>query len=112
MMEWYLAVLKNYVGFSGRAHRKEYWMYTLINLIIVLVLNVLVGVVEQLMIVSTIYALATLLPSLAVASRRLHDTDRSAWWLLLAIIPLVGLVLIVFLCQKGTEGPNRFGAKV
>lgn len=115
-MDWYLKVLRNYVGFSGRARRKEYWMFVLVNFILTLVL----GIVDKILgwdraggegILTTIYALLVFLPSLAVLFRRLHDTDRSAWWLLLILIPIVGwLIILAFNCQAGTPGENSFGS--
>ncbi|MGR1222092.1 DUF805 domain-containing protein [Aeromonas veronii] len=110
-MNWYISVLKQYVVFSGRARRTEYWMFVLCNVIVMLLL----GMVDKLIggdneLISSIYSLAVLLPSLAVAARRLHDTDRSAWWLLLGLIPIIGtLVLIYFMVCNGQQGPNRFG---
>jgi uncharacterized membrane protein YhaH (DUF805 family) len=128
-MNWYLKVLKQYVDFSGRARRTEYWMFTLFNVIIMVVLSVVDAMVfgsgsfagttdpgsvsasVNLGVLTTIYALAVLLPSLAVSVRRLHDTDRSGWWLLIGLVPLVGgIVLLVFYLLPGTRGPNRFGA--
>ncbi|HHQ4780712.1 DUF805 domain-containing protein [Aeromonas veronii] len=110
-MNWYISVLKQYAVFSGRARRTEYWMFVLCNVIVMLLL----GMVDKLIggdneLISSIYSLAVLLPSLAVAARRLHDTDRSAWWLLLGLIPIIGtLVLIYFMVCSGQQGPNRFG---
>ena len=110
-MNWYISVLKQYAVFSGRARRTEYWMFVLCNVIVMLLL----GIVDKLIggdneLISSIYSLAVLLPSLAVAARRLHDTDRSAWWLLLGLIPIIGtLVLIYFMVCNGQQGPNRFG---
>ncbi|MCJ8213644.1 DUF805 domain-containing protein [Aeromonas veronii] len=110
-MNWYISVLKQYAVFSGRARRTEYWMFVLCNVIVMLLL----GMVDKLIggdneLISFIYSLAVLLPSLAVAARRLHDTDRSAWWLLLGLIPIIGtLVLIYFMVCNGQQGPNRFG---
>ncbi|WP_447778929.1 DUF805 domain-containing protein [Aeromonas veronii] len=110
-MNWYISVLKQYAVFSGRARRTEYWMFVLCNVIVMLLL----GMVDKLIggdneLISSIYSLAVLLPSLAVAARRLHDTDRSGWWLLLGLIPIIGtLVLIYFMVCNGQQGPNRFG---
>jgi len=117
-MNWYLDVLKKYAVFTGRARRKEYWMFTLFNVLIsialtfidVLLLGHDMGDPGSIGIVSTLYSLAVLLPSLAVSIRRLHDTDRSGWWLLIALIPFIGaVVLLVFMCLDGTRGSNRFG---
>ncbi|MBL0637364.1 DUF805 domain-containing protein [Aeromonas veronii] len=117
-MNWYISVLKQYAVFSGRARRTEYWMFVLCNVIVMQLL----GMVDKLIggdkeFISGIYSLAVLLPSLAVAVRRLHDTDRSGWWLLLVLVPTIGtlvpiigtLVLIYFMVCNGQQGPNRFG---
>ena len=110
-MNWYIEVLKKYVTFSGRARRAEYWMFTLFNLIAAVILMAVDGALGSTPILYSIYMLAVLLPSLAVTIRRLHDTDRSGWWLLLGLIPLVGpIVLLVFFCFEGTREENRFGA--
>lgn len=110
-MNWYLSVLKNYVTFDGRARRTEYWMFILFNCIISIVLSLLDGVLGTTPLLSAVYSLAVLLPSIAVSIRRLHDTDRSGWWLLIALIPLIGaIVLLVFFCLEGTRDGNRFGS--
>ncbi|ERC63970.1 DUF805 domain-containing protein [Escherichia coli] len=110
-MQWYLSVLKNYVGFSGRARRKEYWMFTLINAIVGAIINVIQLILGlELPYLSMLYLLATFLPVLALAIRRLHDTDRSGAWALLFCVPFIGwLVLLVFFCTEGTSGSNRYG---
>jgi len=99
----------NYVNFAGRACRSEYWYWTLfvfIGGVVTLIIDSVIGV----SVTSTIWELATILPNIAIAVRRLHDTDRSGWWLLLGLIPLVGaIILIIWFCGKGTDGPNRFG---
>ena len=122
-MNWYLTVLKKYVVFSGRARRKEYWMYMLFNTLVQIVLMGIMfatstppdemgrggslGLGGMLM---GIYLLANFLPSLAVTVRRLHDTNRSGWWVLITLIPYIGgIILLILLCLKGTEGDNRFG---
>ena len=108
-MNWYLEVLKKYAVFSGRARRKEYWMFFLFNLIIAFVLGFIEGIVGIAMesgqsVLATIYQLAVLIPSIAVGVRRMHDTDHSGWWLL---VPIVNLVFAV---REGTRGDNRFGS--
>ena len=108
-MTWYLAVLKNYAGFSGRARRKEYWMFALVNLAIGIVLQLLGAAIHS-QIPYYLYALAVIIPALAVGVRRLHDTGRSGWWLLIALVPLVGaIILIVYLATGGNPGPNAYG---
>ncbi len=108
-MQWYLKVLKNYVGFQGRARRKEYWMFVLFNVIFSLALIIIDGILN-LNVLSSLYALVVLLPSLAVGVRRLHDTGRSGWWLLIGIIPLIGeIVLLVFNVEDSEENINQYG---
>ncbi|MFJ8753747.1 DUF805 domain-containing protein [Streptomyces sp. NPDC102441] len=108
-MDWYLAVLKNYAGFGGRARRKEYWMFALFNFIAAVVLSML-GLAIDSQIPYYIYLVAVFIPSLAVAVRRLHDTSRTGWWLLIALIPLVGaIILLVFLCTEGAREVNEYG---
>lgn len=110
-MDWYLKVLRNYVTFSGRARRKEYWMFVLFNIIV----SVILGIVDYLLfggsgMLGIIYSLAILLPSVAVLVRRLHDTNRSGWWVLIILIPIIGsLVLLVFAVLEGEKETNRFG---
>ncbi|AFH95457.1 TPA: DUF805 domain-containing protein [Providencia stuartii] len=122
-MNWYLEVIKNnYANFNGRARRKEYWIFSLINFIIIIPLYLVVlastndytGDINGLGIVALvllmIYCVAILIPSLAVTVRRLHDIDKSGWWYLLTFIPFGGLVIFVFTCLDGTPGNNRFGS--
>ena len=115
-MNWYLHVLKNYATFSGRARRKEYWMFFLISALISIVLtllDILLGtysVEYEAGLFSGLYSLLILIPSIAVVVRRLHDTDRSGWWILISLIPLIGvIVLFVFMCLDSQPGTNRFG---
>ena len=108
-MEWYLKVPRQYVDFAGRARRKEYWMFTLVSVIISLVLAILDNVL-RIGILGLLYSLAVVLPSLAVGVRRLHDTGRSGWWLLISLIPLIGaIVLVVFFATDGEPQPNAYG---
>jgi uncharacterized membrane protein YhaH (DUF805 family) len=102
----------NYVGFSGRASRSEFWFWILFTVLVGIVATVVdVSVLSsKIQLISSIWSLVTFLPSLAMGVRRLHDTDRSGWWWLLVLIPLIGIiVLIVFWCFEGTRGSNRFG---
>ena len=113
-MNWFLLALKKYAVFSGRSQRSEYWFFVLFYLIIYIVLAVLDGLVfksgSQIGILSGVFSLAMIVPSIAVAARRLHDTDRSGWWQLLVLIPLIGaIVLIVFLAQDTKPGENKYG---
>jgi uncharacterized membrane protein YhaH (DUF805 family) len=115
-MNWYIEALKKYAVFSGRARRKEYWFFVLFNIIISIVFTVIDGVIGTFSVeagiglLGGIYALAVLIPAIAVSVRRLHDTDRSGWWLLITLIPLIGaIVMLVFTVQDSKPGQNRFG---
>jgi uncharacterized membrane protein YhaH (DUF805 family) len=116
-MQWYLKVLKQYADFAGRARRTEFWMFTLFSAIISIVLGLLDSLLGLAFVEGTmsgwlgmLYALAVLLPSLAVTVRRLHDTSRSGWWVLIGLVPIVGgIVLIVFCAMPGNMGANAYG---
>ncbi|MFX0046512.1 MAG: DUF805 domain-containing protein [Candidatus Hermodarchaeota archaeon] len=113
-MRWYITVLKKYAVFSGRARRKEFWMFVLFNLIFTIVLGIIGRLLglgpDNYSVLSTIYGLAVLVPSIAVGVRRLHDTNRSGWWLFISLIPLAGaIVLIVFMAQDSQTGDNQYG---
>lgn len=116
-MDWYLGVLKQYAVFKGRARRKEYWFFILFNLIASLLLTLvdfMTGSLDAELgmgLLSGLYSLAVLIPSLAVTVRRLHDTGRTGWWLLIGLIPLIGaLVLLVFMLLDSQPGDNEYGA--
>jgi uncharacterized membrane protein YhaH (DUF805 family) len=115
-MNWYFEVLKKYAVFTGRARRKEYWYFVLFNIIACIILGVIDRVTGSFSrevgmgLLGGIYSLAVLIPGIAVCVRRLHDTDRSAWWLLIALIPIIGaIVLLIFMVQDSKPGENRFG---
>jgi uncharacterized membrane protein YhaH (DUF805 family) len=111
-MHWYLHVLRNYANFTGRARRSEYWYFVLANIAFALGLNLLDMLVRVLTGYGpfvALYGLAMLAPGIAVSIRRLHDIDRSGWWLLLALVPFVGLMLIYFMAQDSNGGTNRYG---
>ncbi len=143
-MNYYTDVLKKYAVFKGRARRKEYWMFVLFNFIFSIVASILDGILGTGKgltmssggggngIISSLYSLALILPSIAVGVRRLHDTDRSGWWILLPVASfplfllcfynlLVGLIVafvgmlagtiavLVFYCLEGTPGENKYG---
>jgi uncharacterized membrane protein YhaH (DUF805 family) len=108
-MNWFLDVIKNkYAKFDGRARRQEYWMYTLFYLIIYIVLMVVDGMIGM-PVLTGLLALGLLVPSIAVTIRRLHDTGRPGWWILLGLVPLIGLVLIYFLVLDSQPGENQYG---
>ena len=114
-MKWYLAVLKKYAVFSGRAQRMEYWLFNLFNLIILNALAFIEGFVRTIpetenSVLATLYFLVILLPNLAVTVRRLHDTGRSGWWVLISALPIIGaIVLLVFLLMDSQPGENEYG---
>jgi uncharacterized membrane protein YhaH (DUF805 family) len=122
-MEWMIMPLKRYAEFSGRSRRKEYWMFVLLQMLILIPVAFLAilmgGPVEDpanpfgstaMLIVLGVYFLVFFIPGLAVQVRRFHDQDKSGWFILLGFIPYVGsLILLVFMCLEGTRGPNRFG---
>jgi uncharacterized membrane protein YhaH (DUF805 family) len=108
---WKLVVLQRYAKFDGRAGRAEFWWYVLANFIVLIALSILAGAADIFWILYVVYGIGTFIPSLAVAIRRLHDTDKSGWFILLGLIPLVGfIILIVFYATEGTAGPNQYGA--
>ncbi len=110
-MEWYKTViLKKYLAFDGRASRAEFWNFFLIHFIVSFLLGVVGGMLGGPMVLSTLYGLAVFLPAVAVTARRLHDIGRSGWWMLVLLIPVIGVIaLLVFLIQEGNSGDNAFG---
>ena len=114
-MEWYTEVLKKYAVFSGRARRKEYWIFTLVSLVISIILRLIderLGFADgnEWGPLSGLYTLAVLIPGLAVSVRRLHDTGRSGWWMLANLIPCVGpIILLIFMIQDSQPGANQYG---
>lgn len=109
-MDSYIKVLQNFAVFSGRARRREYWMFVLFNMLVSIALAVIEGVLGGPGITVIIYSLAVMIPSIAVAVRRLHDTSRSGWWIFIALIPLIGsIVLLIFLVLDSAEGDNDYG---
>ncbi|KKW41684.1 MAG: hypothetical protein UY92_C0014G0009 [Candidatus Magasanikbacteria bacterium GW2011_GWA2_56_11] len=109
----YLAVLKKYAIFSGRSNRREYWTFVLFHVLVTIILSTMDSIMESRLGASFlvgIYALATLVPSLAVGVRRLHDTNRSGWWVLIGFIPVIGsIILIFFLAADSQPGDNQYG---
>jgi len=112
-MNWYIDVIKKYAVFTGRARRKEYWMFMLFNIIIQGVLDIFYYASQKsiaIVVIMCLYSLALLLPSLGVTIRRLHDTGRSGWWFFLGFIPIIGpIILFVFICLDSQPGANQYG---
>ncbi|VAX28234.1 Inner membrane protein YhaI [hydrothermal vent metagenome] len=115
-MNWYIAVLKNYAGFSGRARRKEYWMFTLFNiifLIVAMILDNLFGTAFEPTgygLFYLLYSLAVIIPGIAVSVRRLHDIGKSGWMLLIVLIPIIGWIwLLILMVTDSDQGENQYG---
>lgn len=122
-MEYMIMPLKRYADFSGRSRRKEYWMFVLFQMLLlvpIMLMAILLGGPSEdpadpfgsiaVLIVVAVYFLVFLIPGIAVQVRRFHDQDKSGWFILLGFIPYVGgIILFVFMCLEGTRGPNRFG---
>jgi uncharacterized membrane protein YhaH (DUF805 family) len=114
-MNWVMKALKQYADFNGRSQRTEYWLFVLFVLVVSFVLSLIdkmIGTYSDsgIGLLSGIFSLAVLLPGIAVGVRRLHDTGRSGWWLLIALVPLIGeIVLIVFMVQDSVPGTNAYG---
>lgn len=122
-----ISALKNYVNFSGRASRGDYWWYFLGYVIVVVILALVdsavfgggqtsadmsegVSVSYNAGLLASIWIIANIIPQIAISIRRLHDTDRSGWFYLLVFVPLANLYLVYLMFVKGTSGDNRFGA--
>ena len=105
-IQYYLEVMSEYDEFRGRVSRKKFWMFVLISAIIsILLIFINIGIFF-------VYSVLVILPSLGVTSRRLHDTNRSAWFLLLELVPIIGGIFILILCaEEGTPGENKYGKK-
>ena len=115
-MKYFISGLKKYAVFSGRDTRTEYWMYVLFNFIFAIVAMILDNVLHLTLgelpygVFYFLYALVTLVPSTAIAARRLHDVSKSGWFMLIALIPLVGAIwLLVLLCTDSDNGANEYG---
>jgi len=116
--EWFVDVLKNkYALFTGRARRKEFWMFSLFNFLVSVVISIVAAILGNIPVLGMIlgflpliYCLAVFVPGLALGIRRLHDTNRSGWFLLLGFIPIVGaIILIIFFVLEGDKGQNQYG---
>ncbi|WP_020389960.1 DUF805 domain-containing protein [Kribbella catacumbae] len=115
-MQWFTEVIKKYAVFSGRARRKEFWMFALFSTIISIVLGIIDRAIGTTYgagdsgVLQSIYGLAVLLPTIGVAIRRMHDTGRTGWWVLISLVPCVGwIIFIVFAAQEGAAGDNQYG---
>jgi uncharacterized membrane protein YhaH (DUF805 family) len=117
MLDSYIATFKKYIEFSGRATRTEFWTFVLGNFVIGIIISILSGIISSIdslailgVAISSLFTLATFLPSISVLVRRLHDTGRSGWWYWIALVPFVGIIiLLVFLVSGSNEGENKYG---
>ncbi|MCR5297950.1 MAG: DUF805 domain-containing protein [Paludibacteraceae bacterium] len=101
---------QKFAKFDGRAGRKEFWYFVLVNVVVSIVLNIIDGAIFSTTVLSGLYGLAVLIPGLALTARRLHDINKSGWWQLIALIPIVGLIILIIWCAKeGDKGTNNFG---
>ncbi len=109
-MNYYIDAWKNYVNFQGRARRQAYWMFVLFNIIVAVILSIIDNVIGTGGLLGGIYSLAVLLPGIALGVRRLHDIGKSGWWLLIALVPLIGaIVLLIFAVMDSQPGENQYG---
>jgi uncharacterized membrane protein YhaH (DUF805 family) len=115
-MSGYIRAMQRYFEFGGRSRRSEYWFFVLF----LIIFSVVAGVLDYVLgigdptrgvgVLGGIVSLVHLIPAIAVSVRRLHDIDRTGWWLLISFVPLIGaIVLIIFYVTRGTPGTNRFG---
>ena len=117
MLDWALMPLRRYTDFSGRSRRKEYWSFLLGVVVVTILLTIIEGAVGLSGMIAGAYGpltalffLGIIVPSIAVQVRRFHDQDKSGWWVLIGLVPLLGgLIVLVFMFLEGTRGPNRFG---
>lgn len=110
---------ENYANFQGRAPRSEYWWFFLFVIIADIAISILAAILGAVLgdtgamigsLISIVFALAIIVPALAVTVRRLHDLDRSGWWIFISLVPIIGpILLIIWYCTKGSVGQNRFG---
>ena len=116
LVEWYLTALRKFAQFTGRSRRREFWSFTLVNFGVSIVLSMLGRIVGAnflgtiIGLIATVYSLVVLVPGIAVAVRRMHDTGRSGWWLLINFIPIVGWIVYIFFAVQDSEpGENQYG---
>jgi len=110
MIDWFVKCLKNYANFTGRARRKEFWFFALVQFIILIIAQIIDSIIGTDFVLYGLVALALFIPSLAVSVRRLHDINKSGWWYLIALIPLIGgILLIVWFATETKPEPNQWG---
>ena len=112
IIDWFKKCMRNYVNFSGRARRKEYWYFVLMQMILIIIAMVIDSIIfdSGIGFFYLIAAFGLFLPGVAVTVRRLHDTNHSGWWFLISLVPLIGLALIVFLVRETNFETNQWGS--
>jgi uncharacterized membrane protein YhaH (DUF805 family) len=112
-MNWYIEAWKKYAVFGGRSGRREYWYFALFHALAYIMLSIIAGILGKIgASLLSLYSVAVFLPGLAATIRRLHDTNRSGWWLLILLIPAIGpIALLVFLAQDSQENENQYGPR-
>ena len=108
-MEYFIDAFKKFADFSGRATRTQYWMFVLMYMIIYIVLALIDTFVLGFPVLSGIFSLAVLIPSLSIGARRLHDIGRSGWWLLISLVPLIGVIVLLVFFVMDSDGDNEYG---
>ena len=111
IIDWFKKGLRNYTNFSGRARRKEYWYFFLVQIGLIIIAMILDTIIFDtgVGLFYILVALGLFIPNLAVTMRRLHDTNRSGWWILISFVPLLGILLIVFLASDTKPETNQWG---
>jgi len=107
-MGYFIRALKKYADFNGRDSRKEYWMFFLFYMLFYIgfiIVDVMIGT----QVLSILFSLALLVPSLSIGARRLHDTGRSGWWQLIVLVPLLGLIILIVFLAQDSHGANNYG---
>lgn len=113
VFDWFIKCLKNYANFNGRARRKEYWFFRLSIFILVILASIIDIILDTEILFVGLALLATFIPDLAVSVRRLHDTDRSGWWFLVSLIPILGIILlIIWFATEGNNESNLYGEPI
>ena len=107
-MEYFLGAYNKYADFTGRARRKEFWMFVLFYFIVSIVLGIVDSIIGF-QLLGLLFSLGSLIPSLAIGARRLHDTGRSGWWQLLYLIPLIGLIIMIVFLVQDSHPDNEYG---
>lgn len=107
-MNYFIQALKQFADFKGRARRKEYWMFYLFYIVIYIILS-MVDMALGTFILTSVFAIALLIPSISIAARRLHDTGRTGWWQLILFVPLIGFIVMLIFLVQDSHDDNQYG---